>query len=206
MGLFGKTNERPPKEMVQEWTHKIRKEGYSLDRQIRNIQREEEKTKRMLKDAAKKGDKDTCRILAKEIVHARKAISRIYASKAHLNSVQLSMKQQLANLRISGALEKSTQVMVSMQQLLKVPEIMATMREMSKEMAKAGILEEMVDDAMESVNDDEELEEAAEGEVDKVLWELTAAIGATAGTSQVAEEDDEEDLESMKARLEALRS
>lgn len=49
----------------------------------------------MLKDAAKKGDKDTCRILAKEIVHARKAISRIYASKAHLNSVQLSMKQQL---------------------------------------------------------------------------------------------------------------
>lgn len=32
----------------------------------------------------------------------------------------------------------------------------------------------MVDDAMESVNDDEELEEAAEGEVDKVLWELTA--------------------------------
>lgn len=60
-----------------------------------DIQREEEKTKRMLKDAAKKGDKDTCRILAKEIVHARKAISRIYASKAHLNSVQLSMKQQL---------------------------------------------------------------------------------------------------------------
>lgn len=39
---------------------------------------------------------------------------------------------------------------------------------------QAGILEEMVDDAMESVNDDEELEEAAEGEVDKVLWELTA--------------------------------
>lgn len=43
-----------------------------------------------------------------------------------------------ANLRIAGALEKSTQVMVSMQQLVKVPEIMATMREMSKEMMKVG--------------------------------------------------------------------
>ena len=45
-----------------------------------------------------------------------------------------------ANLRIAGALEKSTQVMVSMQQLVKVPEVMATMREMSKEMMKVGQL------------------------------------------------------------------
>ena len=49
----------------------------------------------MLKDAAKKGDKDSCRVLAKEIVNARKAVNRLHASKAHLNSVQLSMKQQL---------------------------------------------------------------------------------------------------------------
>ena len=44
-----------------------------------------------------------------------------------------------ANLRIAGALEKSTQVMTSMQQLIKVPEVMATMREMSKEMMKVMI-------------------------------------------------------------------
>ncbi|KAK7109624.1 charged multivesicular body protein 3-like [Littorina saxatilis] len=222
MGLFGKTNERPPKEMVQEWTHKIRKEGYQLDRQIKNIQREEEKTRRMIKDAAKKGDKDTCRILAKEIVNARKAVNRINTSKAHLNSVQLSMKQQLANLRIAGALEKSTQVMNSMQQLVKVPEVMATMREMSKEMMKAGILEEMLEDTMD-VMDDDDLEEAADGEVEKVLFELTAgelgkapaavedslpaeAMGATAGPSHVEEEEEEDDMTAMQARLEALRS
>lgn len=228
MGLFGKTNDRPPKDLVNEWTHKIRKEGYQIDRQIRSIQREEEKTKRMLKESAKKGEKEACRILAKEIVHSRKAINRLNASKAHLGSVQLSMKQQLANLRIAGALEKSTQVMVSMQHLVKVPEIMATMREMSKEMTKAGILEEMVDDAMGSaLGDDEDLEEAADSEVEKVLYELTAgelgkapaavedslpvpgeAVGATAGPSFEADEDveEEEDMSAMKARLEALRS
>lgn len=80
---------------VQEWTHKIRKEGNQLDRQIRSIQREEEKVKRSLKQAAAKNDRDTCIILAKEIVGARKAINRIYTSKAHLNSVQLQMKNQL---------------------------------------------------------------------------------------------------------------
>ena len=41
-----------------------------------------------------------------------------------------------ATLRIAGALEKSTDVMKSMQALVKVPEIQATMMEMSKEMMK----------------------------------------------------------------------
>lgn len=37
---------------------------------------------------------------------------------------------------MAGALEKSTDVMRTMQQLVKVPEIQATMQEMSKEMMK----------------------------------------------------------------------
>ena len=41
-----------------------------------------------------------------------------------------------ATLRIAGALEKSTDVMKSMQALIKIPEIQATMRDMSKEMMK----------------------------------------------------------------------
>lgn len=49
----------------------------------------------MMKDAAKKGDRDVCKMLAKEIITSRKAITRIYTSKAHLNSVQCQMKGQL---------------------------------------------------------------------------------------------------------------
>lgn len=39
-------------------------------------------------------------------------------------------------LRMSGALAKSTDVMKAMSSLLRVPEIQATMRELSKEMTK----------------------------------------------------------------------
>lgn len=66
--------------------------------QFSGIQREEEKIKRSLKEAAKKGDKDVCVILAKEILKARKAINKIHTTKAHLNSVQLQMKNQLGEL------------------------------------------------------------------------------------------------------------
>lgn len=218
MGLFGKAPEKPPKEMVREWTSKLRREGYALERQIKGIQREQEKVKRSLKDAAKKGQKDVATVLAKEIIHSRKAISKIYAAKAQLQSVTYQMKNQEAMVRMSNSFEKSTEVMKSMQQLIKLPEIQANMMEMSKEMMKAGIIEEMMDDAFESVNDDEDLEEEAEEEVDKVLFELTAGelgrapavaadslpAGAVGGHEE--EEEEEEDVSDMQARLQALRS
>lgn len=177
----------------------------------------------MMKDAAKKGDVDVCKMLAKEIITSRKAITRIYTSKAHLNSVQCQMKGQLATLRVAGSLAQSTEVMRAMQQLVKLPEIAKTMQDMSREMMKAGIIEEMLEDAMESL-EPEDLEEEAEEEVDKILWEVTAgamgktpamvndalpsAEGATALPLKPEEEEEEpeEDLEEMRSRLEALRS
>ncbi|KAK4311701.1 hypothetical protein Pmani_016833 [Petrolisthes manimaculis] len=223
MGLFSKSQSKSPKEQVNEWCGKIRKEGYGLDRQIRAIQREEDKVKKTLKEAAKKGDQDVCRMLAKEIVQSRKAVTRIYTSKAHLNSVQSQMKAQLATIRIAGSLQQSTEVMKAMQELIKLPEISRVMQDMSREMMKAGIIEEMIEDTMEDL-EPEELEEEAQKEVDKVLWELTAghlgeapamvndAVGEAEGEGAAAlpveEEEDqpEEDMEEMRNRLEALRS
>ncbi|XP_063435397.1 charged multivesicular body protein 3-like isoform X1 [Mytilus trossulus] len=218
MGLFGKSNEKSPKDMVNEWTHKLRKEGFNIDRQIKGIQREEEKAKRHMKDAAKKGEKGACKILATEIVKSRKVVNKLYASKAHMNSVSMNMKNQLATLRIAGALEKSTDVMKSMQALIKLPEIQQTMMEMSKEMMKAGILEEMLEDTMEGL-DDEDMDEEIDTEVAKVLDELTSGVldkapdalhdtlpSATVeaeGATALSEDEGEEDLTS---RLEALKS
>nr|CAG4649721.1 EOG090X0EF4 [Scapholeberis mucronata]SVE93906.1 EOG090X0EF4 [Scapholeberis mucronata] len=216
MGLFGKSPEPNPKEKVNEWCSKLRKENSQLDRQIRSIQREEEKVKKSLREAAKKGDKEVCMILAKEVLHARKAISKIYTSKAHINSVSMQMKNQLATLRIAGSLQRSTEVMKAMQQLIKIPEVAATMRDLSKEMMKAGIIEEMLEDTLEGLEDTEELEEAAQQEVDKVLWEITAgqlgkAPAAVTDSLPVSEPvgavaDEEEDLEEMQSRLQALKS
>ncbi|KAG9344009.1 hypothetical protein JZ751_012485 [Albula glossodonta] len=173
MGLFGKSHEKPPKELVNEWSLKIRKEMRVIDRQIRDIQREEEKVKRSIKDAARKGQRDVCVILAKEMIQSKKAVSKLYASKAQMNSVLLNMKNQLSLLRVAGAMQKSTEVMKAMQSLVKIPEIQATMRELSMEMAKAGMIEEMMEDTFESM-EDEDMEEAAEAEVDKILFDITA--------------------------------
>lgn len=108
--------------------------------------------------------------------------------------------------------------MVAMQKLVRLPEIADTMREMSREMTKAGILEEMIEETMESLEDSEAIEEEAGEEVDKILWELTDGKLGEAPSVPLAQpngpssskaqenDDEEEDLEEMKNRLEALRS
>lgn len=68
-----------------------------------DIQREQEKVKRSIKDAAKKGQKDVCVVLAKEIVQSKRAVSKLYASKAHMNSVILGMRNQLGECRRTAA-------------------------------------------------------------------------------------------------------
>lgn len=60
-----------------------------------DIQREEEKIKKSLKEAAKKGDRDVCNILAREVVRSRKAIARIHVSKTQINSVIMGINHQL---------------------------------------------------------------------------------------------------------------
>lgn len=62
---------------------------------VSDIQREQEKVKRSIKDAAKKGQKDVCVVLAKEMIQSKRAVTKLYASKAQMNSVLLSMKNQL---------------------------------------------------------------------------------------------------------------
>ena len=218
MGLFGKSKPADPKEQVNEWCKKIRKEGYNLDRQINAIKREEAKVTRSLKEAAKKGDKESCQILAKELINSRKAVTKLYTAKANLNSVQMQMKSQLATVKVAGTLQTSAEVMKSMSQLVKLPEIQKSMMELSREMMKAGVIEEMMDDVMEPLGEEEEMEEAAQEEIDKIILEITTgklkdAPRALADTLPAAGADaeeevveDEGELEEMQSRLEALRS
>ena len=216
MGLFGKSPD--PKEQVNDWCKKLRKESNQIDRQINGIRREEAKVTKSLKDAAKKGDKDVCKILAKEIIHSRKAVNKLYCAKANVNSVQMQMKGQLATIKVAGCMQKSAEVMKTMQQLVRLPEIQKTMMEMSREMMKAGIIEEMLEDTMETVTESDEMEEEAQEEVDKILFELTAGkLGAAppveketlpspAPPEREEEDSEEDDMEEMQSRLEALRS
>jgi charged multivesicular body protein 3 len=99
--------------------------------------------------------------------------------------------------------------------LVRLPELTGTMRELSAELTKAGIIEEMVGDF---IPDNELLEgedDEAEEEVDKVLGEILKDRLPAAKQkeedlpAQPVEEEEEEDgemLAQMRGRLAALQS
>ena len=137
----------------------------------------------------------------------------------------MNMNHQLSTLRISNSLEKSTEVMRSMQSLIKVQEVAQVMQEMSREMTRAGIIDEMLEETLEDTLGGEDVEEEANEEVDKVLFEITngqlgnapAVVsdslpsvsvkeGKTAPKEAAKENEEDEDISEMRQRLEALRN
>ena len=65
-------------------------------------------------------------------------------------------------------MQKSTEVMKLVNDLIKAPQLNQTVQQMSKEMMKAGVIDEMMDDAIEGAIDSDDIEEETDAEVDKV--------------------------------------
>ena len=120
-----------------------------------------------------------------------------------------------AQMKLAGSIQSSTEVMKTMSGLMKIPEMQRTMTEMSKQMMKMGIIEEMMEDSIDSVLDDVD-EGVIDAEVEKVLFEVTQGkleglpsvntSSLPSGSQATAGYEDEEPLEDMTSRLEALRS
>lgn len=120
--------------------------------------------------------------------------------------------------KIEGSIRASTGIMKDVNTLVKMPELTGTMRELSQELVKAGIIEEMIDDSI-TASEPLEDEEEAETEVDKILGEVLktklpqdqvpSEVNQPTSVEQNADAEDEDQeqlLDQMRGRLEALKS
>lgn len=184
------------------------------------------KTKNLILAADKRAQRDPTRAkqaekevrdFARELVRARKTSSRLITSKAQLNSVQMQVNEAFAVRKIEGSIRASVGIMKDVNSLIRLPELAGTMQELSVELMKAGIIEEMVEDTLPADGDMLLEDEEAEGEVDKVLGEILKGrqepklpVAPLPEPPKQEEEEEEEDAEAMmdqmRNRLEALRS
>lgn len=199
-----------------------------LDRDIMQLKQAEQKTKSYIVQASKRAQRNPAmakqaaqdtRVFAKELIRVRKQSSRLHTSKAQLQSVQMQVNEAFSVRKIEGSIRASTGIMKDVNTLVRLPELTGTMRELSQELVKAGIIEEMVGDSMPDTELLEGEDDEAESEVDKVLSEVLKDKISQAQEPQqdlqlpsqpVAadeeEEDPEEMLSAMRGRLEALKS
>jgi len=204
MGLFGKT--KTVEEYVKDWKRQLQKEERNLDRSIREIEVAEKKTTLEIKRLAKKKDTGAAKILAKELVRSRKARERLYTSKATLSGVSMQLTQQMATLKMQKTLTKSTQIMHGMNQLVKLPQLNHVMMAMSREMEKAGLIEETIDDVMEDPDIDEEADVQLDMVLDEILGDMPQANKSALPQAAVATAANAEEESDMSNRLAALKT
>jgi len=131
--------------------------------------------------------------------------------------VQMQVGEAFAIRRLEGTMRSSVGIMRDVNSLVRLPELADTMRELSTELVRAGIMEEMVGDVLDMDADLEDDE--AEGEIDRVLGEILKDRATKAGKLPAVpvsrepaksqgedEEDTEAMMDQMRNRLEALRS
>ena len=110
------------------------------------------KARASVKQLAAKGDVKSARILAREVVRSNRQKDRLSVSKARLGSIGTQLSQQMgiyilctlpipnafmaAMVKVTGSLQKSTEIMKLSNALIKLPQISHSMREMSMEMTK----------------------------------------------------------------------
>lgn len=195
----------------------------------------EAKTKTLIQQADRRAQRDQSRAaqaqkevrdFARELIRTRRASARLVTAKAQLSSVQMQVNEAFAVRKIEGSIRASVGIMKDVNSLIRLPELGGTMQELSVELMKAGIIEEMVEDTLPEDVDMLADGEEAEGEVDKVLGEIlkdrkepTTKLPAAPAPEpqkpvqaqqQQLEGEEEEDasalMDQMRDRLEALRS
>lgn len=207
----------------------IRANTRQLDRDITQLKALDSKTRQYIVNASRRADRNPSqakqaamesKTFARELVRIRKQSTRLTTSRAQLQSVQMQVNEAFSVRKIQGSLKKSTGIMKDVNTLVKLPELSGTMHQLSAELVRAGIIEEMVDDAITDPAMLEEEEDEADAEVDKVLQEiLHGKLSQVQGVkpdqpleqeeepaAEEAFEDQEATLEQMRGRLEALKS
>ena len=85
-----------------------------------------------MREAAKRGDMNSVRILAKELVQTKRAVTQLHSNRAHIMSMQVALTEQLAVLRVSNTMQQSTTIMEAMGKLIKIPEMMKLSQDLAK--------------------------------------------------------------------------
>lgn len=215
-----------PEEQKRKCNALVRQNVRKLDRDIQQLKATEQKTKTLIQQSSKRAQRNPAmakqanqdvRIFARELIRVRKQNNRLMTSKAQLNSVQMQVNEAFSVRKIEGSIKASTGIMKDVNSLVRLPELTGTMRELSSELMKAGIIEEMLDDTLGENEMLEGEDDEAEEEVDKVLSEVLKdrlppskaqeqELPAAPQPEEEEEEDQAEMLAQMRGRLEALKS
>jgi len=204
-GLF--SNPKTLKQVIREQKRVNNKAIRSLDREIRGMDREMNRAQKDMKKLAQEGQMKAVKILAKDYMRMQQSRTKFIELKAQLRSLSSQMEVMHAQEQMQSAMKNMSKLMHAVSNRIKLPELQKSMAryqmEMEKQNVKQELMADMMDDAFEVDEDDED--ELIQKVFDEIGLELgeqleDAPKGKTQEPAQVDKEDD-----NLEARLNNLK-
>lgn len=192
-----------------------------MDREIRELERQEQQIKQELKQRAKKVNSHsdaTLKVLAKQLVQVRQQRDKLFTARSQVGAMGMHATTMASQVAAVSALGSVTDTLKVANSQMNMKETMKVMTQFQQENEKISAKEEMMDDVLADAFDTEEVEEEAEALTNQVLAELgvemdAQMVGLSAPSSKPAGEEAltqeeqnalDDALPDLKARLNAL--
>jgi len=175
MYLFGKR--KSVSELLRENKRMLDKAIRELDRERTSLQNQDKKLISEIKKAAKEGQMDAVKIMAKSLVRNRAAVTKLYGLKSQLQAVSLRLQTLKSTQAMSDAMKGATKAMGVMNKRMNLPALQKIMREFEMQNEKMEMTTETMGDAIDDAFEGNDEEEETENLVNQVLDEIGISTG-----------------------------
>nr|XP_009508545.1 PREDICTED: charged multivesicular body protein 2b [Phalacrocorax carbo] len=199
-------------DIIKEQNRELRGTQRAITRDRAALEKQEKQLELEIKKMAKTGNKEACKVLAKQLVQLRKQKNRTYAVSSKVTSMSTQTKVMNSQMKMAGAMSTTAKTMQAVNKKMDPQKTLQTMQNFQKENMKMEMTEEMINDTLDDIFDASDEEEESQDIVNQVLDEIgieisgkmakapSAARGLpSASTSKAATISDEEIERQLKA-------
>uniref|UniRef100_A0A8C5LN67 Charged multivesicular body protein 2B n=1 Tax=Leptobrachium leishanense TaxID=445787 RepID=A0A8C5LN67_9ANUR len=164
------------KYIIKDQNKELRGTQRAITRDRSALEKQEKQLEMEIKKMAKSGNKDACRILAKQLVQLRKQKTRTFAVSSKVTSMSTQTKVMSSQMKMAGAMSTTAKTMQAVNKKMDPQKTLQTMQNFQKENMKMEMTEEMINDTLDDIFDESDDEEESQDIVNQVLDEIGIEI------------------------------
>ncbi|KAL2081729.1 hypothetical protein ACEWY4_023582 [Coilia grayii] len=163
-------------DIIKEQGKELRGTQRQISRDRAALEKQEKQMEMEIKKMAKTGNREACKILAKQLVQLRKQKNRTYAVSSKVTSMSTQTKVMNSQMKMAGAMSTSAKTLQAVNKKMDPQNTLKTMQDFQKENLKMGMTEDMINNTLDEIFEESGDEEESQDIVSQVLDEIGIEI------------------------------
>lgn len=150
------------------------------------LQADEKKIQAEIKSLVRQNRIPEARILSKNLVQVRSAQTKLFGASTQLSAIQNQSSVMQSQAKVVGAMHNASQMLSQATNAANPEQMMKMAQAYEMEAGKAGLAQEMTDDALDSILGGDEADQEGEDVLNSVLEEIGMEITGKMSSAPVA--------------------